>query len=127
MEWSTVISYGRFYKTTFLFEKLLVHREDDSFMFLLSYDRLKFKVHIFPNYTYMVGLERAPRTVFRLNFLDWQEQYENEMIECVERFIQRFMLFCRYAVNKEYIYNREREIGRYVLTKFEAHFIDWNI
>ena len=115
----TVISYGRFYVALYLFEKLLLHDENDSFVFLFSYASLKFRVYIYTDYTYMVAL--ASKQLF--DDPVWVEHYER----CVELFIERFIVFCRYTINKNSVYNREKDIGHYVLLTFSAHFIDWRI
>jgi hypothetical protein len=88
---STVLSKGCFYEVEYLLETLLQHDEDDSFIFRLSYDGLKFCVYIYPDYLYMVILEALPKSTVRINVLNWDEEYQRVSVAVVETFMERFM------------------------------------
>jgi hypothetical protein len=100
----TVISYGRFYVALYLFEKLLLHDENDSFVFLFSYASLKFRVYIYTDYTYMVAL--ASKQLF--DDPVWVEHYER----CVELFNLLHSLYLH-----TYRYSSEKILTNFVRKK----------
>ncbi|CAB4028696.1 Hypothetical predicted protein [Paramuricea clavata] len=121
---ANVLSYGCFGKAEFLFEVLTDHFEDDSFMFILSHEQEKFRIYIYSDYTYMVDF--VSRNFFEE--IPWMSgEYRRLRIDEIETFVETFMHFCQFTVKKEYIYFRERKIDHYMLHKFKAYFVDWNI
>jgi hypothetical protein len=110
----TVLSKGCFCKVEYLFEILLLHNADNSFVFRLLYNGLRYRVYISANYSYRVVLSTPPPHNYAI------------IIETVEYFVETFLDFCR-SVNRERIYNCQQEIGHHLLRTFEAHMLDWNI
>lgn len=101
-----------------MFEKLLQHDDDDSFVFRLSYNKLKYRVYIYGDYSYMVIL---PTKLTAPHFHN-----HAILLETVENFVESFLDFCR-DVARDCIYNCEQEIGHYLLITFGVHIFDWNI
>jgi hypothetical protein len=105
----TVLSKGCFCEAEYLFEILLLHNADDSFVFRLLYNGVRYRVH----YSYMV-------------ILSTESTAPHNAITEVEYFVETFLDFCL-GVNRERIYNCEQEIGYHLLITFGAHMLDWNI
>ena len=108
MSWS-VLSNGCLYRAEYLFEKLLQHDDDDTFVFV--YNHLRYRVYIHGDYSYTVVL--ATSNVY------------NVAIDAIDNFVGDFLVFCQ-NVNTERIYC-EQEIKHYLLVTFGLHITDWNI
>jgi hypothetical protein len=113
----TVLSKGCFCEVEYLFEILLIHNDDDSFVFRLLYNGVRYRVHIYGDYSYMVILPAKPTPNIH--------NYDH-IIETVEYFVETFLDFCL-TVKRERIYNWEQEIGHHLLITFGAHMLDWHI
>ena len=115
----TVLSKGVLCEAEFLFEKLTQHKDDDSFIFLLSYNKLKYHVYVYGDYSYMVVL---PTKLTEPHFRNYAH-----LLATVENLMDSFLSFCQYVVNKDHIYNCEQEIGYFLLVAFGIHVFDWDI
>ena len=115
----TVLSRGVLCEAEFLFEKLTKHEDNDSFIFILGYNHIKYRVYVYGDYSYMVIL---PTQLTE----SWFHIYE-QLLGAVEILITNFLSWCRHTVNRNHIYNCEQEIGYYLLRTFGIYVSDWNI
>jgi hypothetical protein len=109
----TVLSKGVLCKANFIFEKLTRHNANDCFEFILGYRELKYRVYIYDDYSYIINL---PKPVTNSEIL----------IRTVQRVLCEFLSFCKTA-NRNNIYNREQEIGYYLLITLGIYVLDWDI
>ena len=115
----TVLSKGVLCEADFIFEKLTKHEANDSFVFILGYNRLKYRVYVYGDYSYMVIL---PTQVTEASIYIYET-----LLKTVETLMINFLSFCRHTVNKNCIYNCEQEIGYYLLITFGIYVFDWDI
>jgi hypothetical protein len=109
----SVLSKGCLYKADYLFEKLLQHDDDDTFIFNLVFNRLRYRIYIYGDYSYTVVLS-TPRV-----------HNAAILLETVDDFMESFLVFCQ-NVNTERIYC-EQEIKHYLLVTFGVFITDWSI
>jgi hypothetical protein len=88
----TVLSKGVLCQANFIFEK---HTDTDFFEFIFAYNRLRYRVYIYDDDSYIINL---PESVTNSAIL----------LRTVERVLCEFLHFRR-TVNRNYIYNREQE------------------
>jgi hypothetical protein len=106
-------------KRNFYLKKIVQHENDDSFIFILSYNKLRYRVYVYGDYSYMVIL---PTKLTE----SWFHNYA-QLLATVETLMENFLCFCPYTVNRDHIYNCEQEIGYYLLITFGIHVFDWDI
>jgi hypothetical protein len=114
----TVLSKGVLCEANFIFEKVLRHDADDSFIFILGYRQLKYRVYVYGDYSYLIIL---PAEVTEASIFIYET-----LSNTIETLMSNFLSFCQ-TVNKNCIYNCEQEIGYFLLITLGIYVSDWNI